>query len=375
MRQSIIYTVSGDGLTLTGATAGAGTIFTIVLNPDGSFGAANDTYTINMVGTIDVTSTVTFDPNAGFDFVGGIHSWVAFFKPTDDNSQDLLLTPIVGGLPDGSINTTANVGGVSNPSVGANESFRIDFVVDAREDSGVIGNLADDNHADGTGPSNDYGVAANRNHNFDSHYLTNGTGANFTTGNGTTKVEIRALDDFDANTVVGDGTQDAIAEVTINFGGDTETVSADNAALVVGTRTFNVNFNDLVAGRVTVEGNLDGVQIAVRTADGYSSLEYAYVSGNNFAIGGFSTTVLDPGRPVAFSVPVELVDGDGDTAGSSLDITLAAAGTGLQDIGNSRRRRYGHRQRRPGRKYCRLELRRHPHRRRRAKRPLRRCGQ
>ena len=51
----IIYTVSSDGLVLTG-TAGGSTVFTITLNPDGNFAGTNDTYTLNMSGIVDTKS-------------------------------------------------------------------------------------------------------------------------------------------------------------------------------------------------------------------------------------------------------------------------------------------------------------------------------
>ena len=45
----IIYTVSSDGLVLTG-TAGGSIVFTITLNPDGNLAGTNDTYTLSMIG-------------------------------------------------------------------------------------------------------------------------------------------------------------------------------------------------------------------------------------------------------------------------------------------------------------------------------------
>ena len=51
----IIYTVSSDGLVLTG-TAGGSTVFTITLNPDGNLAGTNDTYTLNMSGIVDTKS-------------------------------------------------------------------------------------------------------------------------------------------------------------------------------------------------------------------------------------------------------------------------------------------------------------------------------
>ena len=114
---TIVYYVSPNGHTLTGAVgadAASGPIFTIVLT-DG----VSDTYTITMIGTVDGGATkVVFDPAGGYDFEGGNHSWLAFFKAGDDGSKDLLLTPAVGGLRAGDINTNAGVAGVNSPSVG-----------------------------------------------------------------------------------------------------------------------------------------------------------------------------------------------------------------------------------------------------------------
>ena len=77
---------------------------------------------------------------------------------------------------------------------------------------------------------------------------------------------------------------------------------------------------------------MSNTQIATFTADGYSSLEFHYVSGNSFQIGGFGTTVVDPGALVDFSVPVELVDADGDIVGSAINISLLPNdGSGVQD--------------------------------------------
>ena len=70
-----------------------------------------------------------------------------------------------------------------------------------------------------------------------------------------------------------------------------------------------------------VSGLVSDASIATYTADGFNSLEVAYVSGNAFIITGFGTaSVLS--APVSFNVPVELVDADGDAAASSIGVTL-----------------------------------------------------
>ena len=108
-----------DGLTLTGSTAG-GPVFVIVLNP------ATATYTVDMIGTVDVTTDVDFS-SGGYDFAGGNTAWNGFIPTTevlggvvvDNNSPDLLLTPERVGLPAGTINTTATAGGVGGAGGGS----------------------------------------------------------------------------------------------------------------------------------------------------------------------------------------------------------------------------------------------------------------
>ena len=109
---AIIYHVSNNGLTLTGSTAG-GPVFVIQLNPDTA------SYTVDMIGTVDVTTDINFS-SGGYDFAGGNTEWNGFVPITevlggafvDNNSPDLLLTPEIGDLNAGSVNTTATAGGI-----------------------------------------------------------------------------------------------------------------------------------------------------------------------------------------------------------------------------------------------------------------------
>ena len=72
-----------------------------------------------MIGTVDVTTDVNFS-SGGFDFAGGNTAWNGFIPITeslggvflDNDSPDLLLTPERAGFPFGTINTTADAGGV-----------------------------------------------------------------------------------------------------------------------------------------------------------------------------------------------------------------------------------------------------------------------
>ena len=60
------------------------------------------------------------------------------------------------------------------------------------------------------------------------------------------------------------------------------------------------------------------------TSNGYNSLEYTYVSGAPFKIGNFGASVPST-DPVNFDVPIQVVDFDGDAAGSSIGVTLTPA--------------------------------------------------
>ena len=109
----------------------------IVLNP------ANATYTVDMIGTVDVTTDVDFSSGV-YNFAGGNTAWNGFI-PVAESLGGVLPTTIAptccsppksGAYPFGTINTTANAGGVGGAG-GAPattsvtlETFRIDFVTD-----------------------------------------------------------------------------------------------------------------------------------------------------------------------------------------------------------------------------------------------------
>ena len=74
-----------------------------------------------------------------------------------------------------------------------------------------------------------------------------------------------------------------------------------------------------------------GTEVGVFTANGYNSLEYSFVSGDAFQIGQFGASVPTTGS-VSFDVPIELVDGDGDTVTNSIGVTLTPPGQVIQDF-------------------------------------------
>lgn len=143
---------------------------------------------------------------------------------------------------------------------------------------------------------------------------------------------------------MGDGVRESITAVAIAFGGQTKYVTfADIGTtatdITVGSpnRTFKVQFVDLDPGPGTVYGvtvigangqsSIDGVSFATFTSDGYNSLELSYISGASFTLGDFGTTSITQGLPVNLSLPIDLIDSDGDKVSDALDLTLLPAGT------------------------------------------------
>ncbi|MGY6036493.1 VWA domain-containing protein, partial [Aeromonas sp. AE23HZ002T15] len=306
----ITYALSVDGITLTASTA-AGTVFIATLQP------ASATYQIQMIGEVDGGQTTIDFNGGGYNFVGGNASWAGFNTAANDDSKDLLLTAMTSGVDGGTVNTSANTGGISSgASVGANEAMRIDFVVDLTG-SPVSGGS--------------YGTLANQTHAFDAHYDVNGASALFTAiSSGGSSVKLVARQDTDSDNDIGDGNKESLTAVAISFNGSTKVVSIAagmSQTISVGGRNFTVNFTDDdpgvgVAYVATVVGVVSNTKLAAYTADGYNSLEFHYAAGSDFKIGDFGSSVATPGIPVSLQLPVTLTDGDGDAVHSNIGLSL-----------------------------------------------------
>ncbi len=308
----ILYTVSADGLTLSGIANGT-TIFTAVLDPSTS------SYKVTMSGIVDSYTQVDFN-DGGYNFVGGNNAWSGFIpssesvgSPIDNNSSDLLMTPIINGVNSGTINSNANSGGISSgASVGAGEAMRIDFVVDLRGDPAGSGG---------------YQTLSNQDHVFDSHYTTNGASALFLATDSST-VNVKAYDDPDGNNKVGDGTVDPITHIVISYYGVTSSYISPTTTLthyIINGHDFTVQL--LADGSVSV-GNVNGDQsagtrIAAYTDTGYNSIVYYHSENDNdtFQIGDFGTSAPTT-NPINFTLPVQIIDGDGDVLNANLPVTL-----------------------------------------------------
>ncbi|TDH35213.1 calcium-binding protein, partial [Pseudohoeflea suaedae] len=359
---TIYYSISQDGLVLTASTdssfvnAGA-VVYTVTLDP------TTATYDVDMNRPVDAFTNINFN-DGSYNFVGGNDPWAGFVTNAVNGSRDLLLTPITGN----SVNGTANSAGIgSNGNTGGNaigstESIRLDFVYD------LTGNPA------GT-PADYDGNIRQHDHSFDGHYLVNGATVRFGSGQNNTTIRLVASDDFGADGIdngptgvddepqvqisgspvtaasdpvifadsVGDGVKDSITQVVINFGGDTETVSFANVGSTPTTvtltnssgisRNYTVTFQTIGTGVTayvvaSITGILDqNVSIATFTADGYSTLDIIHQSGNAFVLTGFGAASSST-DPVSTTLPVEVVDGDGDTALSDINLTFASGSIG-----------------------------------------------
>ncbi|GGB86266.1 hypothetical protein GCM10011494_00710 [Novosphingobium endophyticum] len=296
---SLEYAISADGTVLTASkSSDSSLVFTIELQPGGSA----DQYVVTMAQKVDATSTIDFD-GGGYSPVGGNASWFGFVQPGDNNSQDLLLTPVGGGT----VNTSANAFGVAGgQSIGSGEALRVDFVIDLTGTPVNGGNFQQ--------PSG-------QTQNFDGHYVANGSSAFFTNINNSSTVNISAYDDADSGTIknVGDGVQDTITGVVIAYNGS-ELLVTTNGSYSVGGHSFGVTFN--ATGSVNVSGIVEDTRISALTADGYNSIQWKHDGGDTFKIGDFGATTVT-NESVDFTVPVSIQDGDGDTVSSgSLNITL-----------------------------------------------------
>ncbi|MCH1926802.1 type I secretion C-terminal target domain-containing protein, partial [Shewanella sp. C32] len=288
------YAISADGTVLTATNSNDDSVvFTITLQPTDF----DDQYVVHMSQPVDSLSYVDFN-NGGYDFVGGNSIWAGFTQADISNSQDLLLTAVNGTS---TVNTTSSTGGIGNAHVNSGEGMRVDYVTDLFGDAKDIDTIT-----------------------FDGHYTVNGGSATFDVGNNNSStVTVKAFDDADGNNHVGDGVQDTITQIAISYGDEDLVINAAGE-YTVGGHLFTVSFS--ADGSASVEGVVNGTTLAAYTYNGYNSIEWSNTGGDSFQIGDFGATTVTT-KDVSLSVPVVVQDGDGDTAPSSLGITLTAPDT------------------------------------------------
>ena len=318
--QTVYYHLMEDGTRLVATTSAAEPnpdksdwVFEITFNQDHDIGSANDAFMVTMYAKVDAVQDINYSGGT-YDFNGGNTNWVVFTptgqnqNPVDDNSRDLLITPIGNAVK---INGTANdVGATSSGSsggqaIGNGEGVRLNFVIDA------TGSPLQQDYAPGT-PG----------HSFDGHYLVNNASVTLGINNGTTaaRFEIGTDNDYGGaeDSSVNDVTHQAIKSVIINdMIVNAGTTSAGGYTLVWGAGNLSVS----------IAGLNGGDDVAIVGVTQYTTMDVSYVSGTPFTLSGFGSSAVKE-ADVNISLPVQLVDADGDFVNSELDITLTQASVG-----------------------------------------------
>uniref|UniRef100_UPI003B834755 calcium-binding protein n=1 Tax=Sphingomonas mesophila TaxID=2303576 RepID=UPI003B834755 len=356
--QTIWYSVSADGQTLTGETRDSSgnslvTVFVVTLQP----GANDNSYSVQMFAQVDSLTDLVFDA-ATYDFVGGNDAWAGFVPndqvdgtsgdlPLNDNSKDLLLTPIgTATSVNGNANSAGTGGPIAGQNIGQGEGMRLDFVEDLT----------------GVGSPGNYGSAGTVTHDFDRHYLINGATLKFGDGTSTlTTASFKALlvtpevidnngDDGIADPVAGTGALVSVNSIAITYDGEKQIVNydpldLDNTQVVtvgnpggLADRTYTVKF--VQSGGewyAEVTGIYDEkVQISTFADEQYNALEVLHLgpssSDADFAITGFSTAFQST-DPVLTSIPIQTVDADGDSASGVLSVAFTTGA--VQDNSNA----------------------------------------
>ncbi|WP_017926615.1 retention module-containing protein [Thioalkalivibrio sp. HL-Eb18] len=324
--QAVYYYVSADGQTLIASTHAGGSgvddpdvvaakVFTASLNLDPN---GPDSYDFELHQPLDQQQRFSVDED-GYSLAGSAGNRHYNYFTGAEDLPDILLTPVGAS----SVNTNASEGGVGNVFVGSGQAMRVDYVENA---SG--------NPPNGTGYN-----PANPGHAFDGHVRVDGASAQITTA-GNTTIRVEAYDDPDGNNLVGDGDPVRITGAFVEYGGQTYTVDmtgwSDNQSetFELAGNTFTVR---LSGDHAIFQGVQSGTSIGVFAEDGLNSVEYHYVSGSNFQIGGFggvTTTVL--GTPLGFGLDLSVVDGDGDsiTLNDAIKLQVAPEHYVVQEAAN-----------------------------------------
>ena len=318
--------VSDDGKNLTGSTAltedsinYSNTVYTVVINQDGSLTENNDTYTLTMVGTVDNGSGSTFS-----NLSGGVAGNPPFkiIESTTLDALEMLFTPI-------------NAGSVNSD----NDDVAVDgqFIDIANPDKGLRIDFGDFTHHPNSGGTSDDGFTINQ------HTMVNGF--RFTidqVSQGTTADVLLKV--FDAN--------EGAANQTIgahNFGDDPlATINKvkiyNNLGVLIGIATADTTIAGVIvdfdpSGTVLIQGLQAGYSVVTYTADGYDRLEVFNVgtpstTDGKFSLSKLSVETTNVGSSVDMDFGVKLTDADGDSVAGNIYITVEPAALSGNDIVN-----------------------------------------
>jgi hypothetical protein len=233
------------------------------------------------------------------------------------------------------MNTNGVSGGVgTGNSVGTAEGVRVDFVTHLLGDPTKV-----------PGSSGGYTNSVNQDQTFTGHYQVNGAFATFSSITTGTTINLKPVDDSDVGTNTNsvlpgaDRAIDHVSAVGITYNGGSVVTNTtgfnagDVHNVIVSGHTFTITMQ--TDGTATVGSVADGSTLTTFTSSGFDSIEFSYVTGDTFKIGGFGTTTTVAGQPLEISAPLTITDGDGDTATSTLHVNLLPDSTSTQDFSAS----------------------------------------
>ena len=265
-----------------------------------------DTYTIEMLSTIDNGSGLVFNefPKSG----AGNREMLIIQGPSSDVDQDLLITPKIPGV--NTINSDSDDLGTNNNWVVKGDVVRLDFVTKLEGTMANFSTLS-----------------------YEKHYTVNDVGMQLiqTRGNADTELTIRiyAYDADDDNVLTGD-VDDVLDKIDLSLVRIEDSLGEDVTKLFVGKIAYADDVKSVIVNGLKV-----GMSVFVSTEDGFNRLEYHNVDDQSdaFSMGNFRIGQTVTGDPIAINLDTALTDGDGDTAFGTIGLTLESPLAANQIVG------------------------------------------
>ncbi|MEO1929120.1 MAG: type I secretion C-terminal target domain-containing protein, partial [Gammaproteobacteria bacterium] len=286
--QAVYLYNKSAGNVIEGRTSDAGEnsgdlAFTATLIP------GTDTYSIDLEGVLRNNPTFNFSSSSGIS--GGNDSFYGLGADSGGtDSKDVLVSG------NGTVNSSNAQGiGISNNWIGSGEVARFDLVLGLIT---VSGNFSHGDHYEvGRYVQEIKSVQGN--------------------ANAKTKFIVTIRTGDNDNDYFGDASDE-----THNGNITVKVYDGDPDAGGTLKKTYSDTDND-----VEVKDVKEGYFVEITSTDAFSIVEYQYTGGNNespFALGDIRVATGNPLDDFAFELPVQGIDGDGDTVISSLMINLEA---------------------------------------------------
>ncbi|MCC6948635.1 MAG: hypothetical protein IT539_12785 [Bradyrhizobiaceae bacterium] len=279
------------------AKTGDGDIgFTVTLDVE------NDTYTVDLEGTIRNGEEFSFDVQAN-GISGGNSNGYALTQSVTLPSDGIIITGALGAAQ-ATVNSSNGRLAVGNAqSIGSNEFIRFDFV------TGIT--------VDNTAPISQSGF------NFGTYNPVNYISQQVVqtqSGDPTTLV-IRAYNTDHDQTLILDPNGDVPVPLTAAavkvYSSDPTQPGA--VQILSGTNGLTITEN---GGIVTVAGMQQGWYYEVTSDQSFEALEVAYGGGATFDLGDISIRTVNTLDPFDISLPILAMDEDGDTVQSTIEIGI-----------------------------------------------------